>query len=211
MPNKAPRRLTNPRDTIEHNTTHCYGSSLPSIEAMLPVAPTSHSSPSTEHPPADPKQTPATAKANARDQSSLPSSSTPQRAAPTSKHEPTPRRRLLQPPAKPHPLMDMSLTTCRRCQATPPCSSSDFTLQEPASTHQPGAEKQAQPPKETSKPRRKSKTRRLHEGSDADGAAVTRFSLLDERARGENDAPNRESGANRRHHRQGFRPKKPSL
>lgn len=30
----------------------------------------------------------------------MPSSSTPQRAALTSKHEPTPRRRLLQPPAK---------------------------------------------------------------------------------------------------------------
>jgi len=54
----------------------------------------------------------------------------------------------------------------------------------PASTHQRGAEKQAQPPKKTSKPRRKSKTRRLHEGSDADGAAITRFSPLDERARG---------------------------
>ena len=33
---------------------------------------------------------------------------------------------------------------------------------------------------------------------------------MDERARGENDAPNRKSGANRRLHHQDFRPKKPS-
>ena len=47
----APQRLTNPRDTAEHNTTHCHGSSLPSMEAMLPAAPTSHSRPSIDHPP----------------------------------------------------------------------------------------------------------------------------------------------------------------
>ena len=150
MTNKASWRLTNPRDMIEHNTTHCYESLLPSMEAMLPAALTSHSRPSTDHPPVALKQTPATghscqAQAPCKEQLRLPNTN-PRLAA-----------SCCQPPAKPQPFMDRSLTTCHRCQATSLRSSSDFTLQDSRPRINQAPRSKAQPPKETSKPRRKFK------------------------------------------------------
>ena len=70
----------------------------------------------------------------------------------------------------------------------------------PAATRQPGAEKQSATAKGDFEATTEIQTRRLQEGSDADGATVTGFSPLDERARGGYDAPNRESGTYWHHH-----------
>jgi hypothetical protein len=67
--------------------------------------------------------------------------------------------------------------------------------------HQPGAEKQSATTEGDFKATTKIQTRHLQEWSNPDGATVTEISPLDERARGEYDAPNRESGAYRHHHR----------
>ncbi|XP_066372298.1 DNA mismatch repair protein MSH4-like isoform X1 [Miscanthus floridulus] len=67
---------------LSTNTTHCHGSSLPSMEAKLPTAWTSHGRPPTGHLPTGPKERPPpviVAKLNHR------------RAAPTSSREPMPR------------------------------------------------------------------------------------------------------------------------
>ena len=78
----APEGLTPHATRLSTNTTHCHGSSLPSMEAKLPAAWISHGKPPTGHLPTDPKERPPpviVAKLNHR------------RAAPTSSREPMPR------------------------------------------------------------------------------------------------------------------------
>ena len=125
------------------NTTHCHRSSLPSMEAKPPAAPTPRGRPPTNYTPMVPKQAVTTGyRCQAREeQLRLPviTHASPQRMK-TPIRDPRLRRR-------------GEVAACHHCRAASLHSSSDFTLQNP-SPRVDRAPRSKSIHQETSKPRR---------------------------------------------------------
>jgi hypothetical protein len=93
MPHRAPTRLMNPRVVAKHKHD--------TLPWVIVAEHGRNATSSSDFPWQDAHETATNCpEANARDRSKLPSSSTLRRAAPTSKHKPTPRPQLLQPPSR---------------------------------------------------------------------------------------------------------------
>jgi hypothetical protein len=144
----------------------------------------------------------------------LPSSSIPQRAAPTSNHGHPPRLQRLPTPSRPQPTMKEGA----RCVSSLPSHVPDAAASTSRSEDPPPRIIEA-PRSEEQSPRRhrghdEIQTRRLQEGSDADGATVARpkwtgLSPLDDSARGDTQRPQQGKRHPQVSPSLGFRPRSP--
>jgi hypothetical protein len=180
---------------------HCHRSSLPSMEATPPAAPTSRGRPPTNHAPRFRSKRPQpviVAKLNCEEQLRLPA-----------KTHASPQR--MKTPAEIQTTRRREVAARHRCRAASPTQQLRLHVAKLASTRRPDTEKLEHPPKRL-QDHDEVQMRRLQQGGNNNNAAIARpqwtgFSPKDIDTRGIHDAPSRESGAQWRLCRQDFRPR----